>query len=52
MDANNEKENILKLIECIRGNFKLVYEDKSSFYEEEKIIISPLKLYKQCALIL
>ena len=51
MDANNEKENILKLIEFIRGNFKLVvYEDKSSLYEEEKIIISLSKLYKQCAL--
>ena len=51
MDAKNEKEKILKLIEFIRGNFKLVvYEDKSSLYEEEKIIISLSKLYKQCAL--
>ena len=33
MDANNEKEKILKLIEFIRGNFKLVYEDKSRLYE-------------------
>ena len=33
MDTNNEKEKILKLIEFIRGNFKLVYEDKSRLYE-------------------
>ena len=31
IDANNEKEKILKLIEFCKINFKLVYEDKERF---------------------